>query len=88
MFSDKKGQNQQPLSNPAPSRKVMGQGSTNANIDKKGTFKGTAKHGQKTVTKKITTATAPNGKFGQAKKIASGKFNYSKGAPGHQAGTI
>lgn len=88
MFSDKTAQNQQPLANPAKSAKVMGQGSTNANIDKKGTFKGASKKTTNNVTKKQGAPMPGNGKFGKAKKIASGKFNHSSGAPGHEPGTI
>ena len=58
----------------------------NGNTTKKGTFLGTQKKHQKTVTKKKTSPIAPSNAFGQAKTIASGKKNFSRGAPGHASG--
>jgi hypothetical protein len=88
MFSDKKGQNQNPLTTSPKSAHVMGHGSTNANIDRKGTFKGTTKKTTNVNTKKKTSPSAATGSFGKATKIASGKMNFSKGAPGHERGVI
>lgn len=58
----------------------------NGNTAKKGNFVGTQKKHKKTVTQKQTSKTAPSGSFGQAKTIASGKKNFSRGAPGHASG--
>lgn len=88
MFSDKKGQNQNPLTSAPKSAKVMGKGSVNANIDRKGTFKGVQKKSNNLKTVKKSSKTAPSNNFGRATQIAPGKMNFSKGAPGHDRGVI
>lgn len=87
MFNSAKPTNQQPNMAKPTFGKQMGKGSPNANIDRPGTFKGTKKAPGKTSRKiQAPAPIAPSNSFGQAKTIASGKKNFSRGAPGHQSG--
>lgn len=57
----------------------------NANTTKKGVFLGQRKRQGHSNNEMKSSPMASSGSFGKAKTIASGKKNFSRGAPGHSS---